>query len=87
MGSGTSLNRNQITRLLNPIVNALGTHPRLLRHLIIMIDHNLVFLGELMDEAIKWLYLELWKAVLAKLEQLPLRAKPQAETTASASLG
>ena len=76
MSPSPSLNHNPVKRLPNPVIEAINTCPRLPGHLIIIIDENVVRLGEidLADEAMKWLIMEIWRAILARLDQLLLKA-------------
>ena len=82
MSPSPSLNCNPVMRLLNPVIEAINTHPKLPHHLLILIDENMVRLGEidLADDTIKWLIMELWTAILARPDQLPLKAKPLFDT-------
>ena len=76
----TVIDHNPITRLLNPAIEVINRKPRLPRHMIILIDEKLVKLGELVEVTIRWLLMEMWCTILARIDQLPVRAKPLYDT-------
>ena len=74
------IDHNLITRLLNPVIEVINRRPRLPRHMIILIDEKLVKLGELVEGAVRWFLMELWCTILARIDQLPVRANPLYDT-------
>ena len=42
----------------------------------IILDHNMIEVSHVADEAMRWLFTEVWRMVQRRQEQLPAKAKP-----------
>ena len=72
----SGMERNHLTQTRNTLVYALNNNEKLPKHLIILLDNSFVQLAPMADVIIKWIVTEVWRAVAARFEFLPKRAKP-----------
>ena len=77
-----SMNNNPVTRLLNPLIKALNTNDWMPKVLIFMLGEK--FVNHCSDNAhllIRWFLVNIWRALKAKKEGLPAKAKPNFTTS------
>ena len=85
MSRPVSVNSNPITRItpyLNPLIRAININAWLPKFVIMILEPKFInHCWDHTDRAIRWIFIEFWKAIEAKHESLATRSKREYKTT------